>query len=113
MCRESPCQLGECALSDVTRRGGPSGSPVRATGHTERTPSKIAAIFVPSGDQTGPAPPRVSIERSGTGAYHWSPLLPSAAIVITWFVPSRKRVESGATPASATRAPSGDQVGVP
>ena len=43
MWRESPCQLGACALSDVTRRGGPCGSPLAATGHTDNTPSKIAA----------------------------------------------------------------------
>jgi hypothetical protein len=55
MCRESPCQLGACALSVVTRRGGPCGSPLDATGHTDSTPSKIAAILVPSGDHTGPA----------------------------------------------------------
>src|SRR5215203_2727869 len=112
MWRESPCQLGACALSEVTRRGGPCGSPLDATGHTDRTPSKIAAILVPSGDHTGPPPPRESIDNIGTGAYHFtSP--PVAAIVWTWFVPSRKRTVIGAIPASAIRLPSGDHVGVP
>src|SRR5262245_27802760 len=113
MWRESPCQLGECALSVVIRRGGPSGSPAGDTGHTDSTPSWIAAILVPSGDHTGPPPPRESIDRSGTGANHLSPPLPSAANVSTWLVPSRNLVDIGATLASAMRLPSGDHVGVP
>ncbi len=67
---------------------------------------------MPSGDHTGPAPPRVSIDSIGIGAYHLtSP--PVAAMVCTWLVPSRKRTVIGAMPASAMRLPSGDQVGVP
>ena len=33
----------------------------------------MAAILVPSGDQTGPQPPRESIESIGFGAYQTSP----------------------------------------
>ena len=67
---------------------------------------------MPSGDHTGPPPPRESIDSSGTGAYHFtSP--PAAEIVCTWLVPSRKRTVIGAMPASAMRLPSGDHVGVP
>ena len=67
---------------------------------------------MPSGDHTGPLPPRESIDSSGIGAYHFtSP--PVAEIVCTWLVPSRKRTVIGAMPASAMRLPSGDQVGVP
>src|SRR5262245_52624900 len=114
MCRESPCQLGEWALSFVMRRGGPSGAPLAATGQTASTPSKIAAIFVPSGDQAGPQPPLESIDFIGSGAYHLSVLAaPAVAIVNTWLVPSRNRRVSGATSASATTLPSGDHVGAP
>src|SRR5262245_53907263 len=119
MCRESPCQLGECALSLVLRRGGPSGSPVAATGKTASTTSAVAAIFVPSGDHAGPQPPRESIDSIGSGAYQTSPLSsfrvrvvrlkpdPTAeeertGIVSTWFVPSRNRRVIGAMFASAT-----------
>src|SRR5437667_11953958 len=77
----------------------------------------MAAIFVPSGDHTGPQPPRESIESIGTGAYHRSPppesFAGSAEIVSTWFVPSRNRFVRGATSANAIRLPSGDQVGGP
>src|SRR6185436_8850559 len=67
---------------------------------------------MPSGDHTGPLPPRESIESSGIGAYHFtSP--PAAEIVWIWLVPSRKRTVIGAMPASAMRLPSGDHVGVP
>src|SRR5206468_4257525 len=68
---------------------------------------------VPSGDHTGPQPPRESIESVGTGAYHFSSPLATAEIVNTWFVPSRNRLEYGATLANASRFPSGDQDGVP
>ncbi len=72
----------------------------------------MAAIFVPSGDHAGPAPPRESIESIGIGAYHFtSP--PAAEIVWTWFVPSRNLTVMGAMPASAMRLPSGDHVGAP
>src|SRR5712671_3079438 len=90
----------------------------------------MAAIFVPSGDQTGPQPPRESIDRVGTGAIHRSVgaigkageaglvglvgLVTSVAgNVNIWFVPSRKRLDIGATSARARRWPSGDQVGIP
>ena len=67
---------------------------------------------MPSGDHAGPAPPRVSIPIIGVGMCHAS-APPVVEIVRIWLVPSRKRVLSGATPASATRVPSGDQVGAP
>ena len=70
----------------------------------------MAAILVPSGDHAGPPPPRVSIPIIGVGMCHAS-APPVVEIVRIWLVPSRKRTLSGATPASATRVPSGDHVG--
>ena len=67
---------------------------------------------MPSGDHTGPQPPRESIDSSGTGAYHFSSP-PVAENVSTWLVPSRKRLVNGAIDASAIRFPSADHVGVP
>jgi hypothetical protein len=71
--------------------------------------------LVPSGDHAGPPPPRESMPIVGVGAYHLSRFgaPASAAMVRIWFVPSRKRLVNGATSASATCLPSGDQVGAP
>ena len=72
----------------------------------------MAAILVPSGDQTGPPPPRESIDLLGSGTNHLSSP-PVAAMVSTWLVPSRYFALYDDTMASATRVPSGDHVGVP
>src|SRR3954465_15594365 len=102
-----------CALSLVMRRGGPCGPPLAGTGHTGRTPSWIAAILVPSGDQAGPPPPRESIDISGSGANHLSSFSFVDDIVRIWFVPTRKRFVISARPATASRWPSGDHTGAP
>src|SRR5881409_15015 len=51
---------------------------------------------------------------SGFGGFEGFAGFEGAAVMVRiWFVPSRKRRVYGATSASATRLPSGDQVGVP
>jgi len=61
-----------------------------------------------------PPPTRESIEKCGAGVDQVAVASPGvAAMLSTWLVPSRKRVEYGASAAMATRFPSGDQVGVP
>src|SRR5665213_1076054 len=70
----------------------------------------------PSGDQTGPAPLRLSIETSGMGLYHVSPLISAGTvedITRIWLVPCRNRPESGFSIAMAMSLPSGDQLASP
>ena len=96
----------------LTRRGGPSGVPSGATGSVASCPSYTSAIVVPSGEITGPAPTRESMERCCTGVCHRS-ALPSTGIASSWLVPSRKRVEYFSSAAMSTCRPSPDQVGAP
>ena len=49
-------------------------------------------MWVPSGDQTGPLQPRLSMDMLGWGANHFSSGLASVPVddmVSTWLVPSR------------------------
>ena len=59
----SPLQHGPFASSLVRRVGGPVGSPERATGIVQSNPSRMYAIFFPSGLHAGPSLPRVLIPR--------------------------------------------------
>ena len=115
MCRESPAQLGECALSVVTRRGGPSGSPAARHRPDRRArlrrsrPSWCRPATTPGRSRRASrsrasAPARTTCRRA---------LAVRPAIVSTWLVPSRNRARERRDPASAMRLPSGDQVGVP
>src|SRR5207244_1601368 len=66
-----------------------------------------------SGDQTGPAPPRVSIDRFATGTRQTGSALRSDRNTATWLVPSRKLFENGRDRLIATCLPSADHVGRP
>src|SRR5687768_17330802 len=77
------------------------------------TPSLMTAIRDPSGDHTGPAPTRESIEKCASGVNHRSSPALSADIDRIWLVPSRNRDEYGDSAATTTRFPSRDQVGEP
>ena len=108
-----PAQLGECALSVVTRRGGPSGSPAGAPA----TPPSDA--FVDRGHLRAVGRPHRAAAAARVDRQHRHRRVPLSSAAAgrprssaPGSCPRGSACVSGATAASAIRVPSGDHVGV-
>src|SRR3954471_11937417 len=96
MCRESPSQLGDSGASAATSRGGPMGTPLLSTLTVHSFPSVTNAISEPSGDQTGPVSCRLPTLCCGKRIeYDQECVMFDHSI--SWFSPSRYRLEYGAS----------------